>query len=318
MAGFLFSLACVALAFGLGGVYLCKEAGPAAIGNLIMAGILIIGAIVVSVVSVQKRPGGLTRKAMVKALIHAAIAIVVTAGIVLAASRLTYEWDLPEPRIYTLSEFSRKVLEELPVDINAVYAGDPAVSGQERLLIERFAQASERFRLKIVSPQELPPEVARQIERSGSQLVFYSGGRARKVPAISERVILQTILDFSMRASTTLCFVRGHGEPSPEGHGDQGLSSFHGLLTREGFQARDLLLAAQPDVPDDCEIVVVAAPEKELLPAERDRLKSFLEKGGRLLVFSEPGRPLEPGELLKDQGMSTLDALVVDEASSLF
>ncbi len=318
MAGFLFSLACVALAFGLGGVYLSKEAGPAAIGNLIMAGILIVSAIVVSVVSVQRRHAGLSRKALVKALIHAGIAIIVTAGIILAASRLTHEWDLTEPRIYTLSEFSRKVLEELPVDIDAVYVGDPAVSGQERLLIERFAQASDRFRLKIVSPQELSPEAARQLERSGSQLVFYSGGRARKVPAMSERVILQTVLDFSMRASTKLCFLGGHGEPSLEGHGERGLSSLHGLLTREGFQTTDLLLAAQPDVPDDCEIVVVAAPEKELLPAERDRLKSFLDKGGRLLVFSEPGRPLEPAELLEEQGMSAFDALVVDEESSLF
>jgi len=317
MAGFLFSLACVALAFGLGGVYLSKEAGPTAIGNLIMAGILIISAIVASVVSVQRRQGGLARKALVRALIHAGIAVIVTGGILLAASQLKYDWDLTEPRIYTLSEFSRQVLEELPVDIDAVYVGNPAVSGQERLLIERFAQASDRFRLKIVSPQELSPEAARQIERSGSQLVFYSGGRARKVPAMSERVIIQTVLDFSMRASTTLCFVRGHGEPSLDGYGDQGLSSLRGLLAREGFRTTELLLAAQPDVPDDCEIVVVAAPEKELLPAERDRLKSFLDKGGRLLVFSEPGRPLEPGKLLEEQGMSALDALVIDEESSL-
>ena len=75
MAGFLFSLACVALAFGLGGVYLSKEAGPAAIGNLIMAGILVISAIVVSVVSVQRRQAGLSRKALVKALFHAGIAV---------------------------------------------------------------------------------------------------------------------------------------------------------------------------------------------------------------------------------------------------
>jgi hypothetical protein len=318
MAGFLFSLACIALGFGLGGVYLSKEPGPFAIGNLILAAILIISAIVVSAVSVQKRQAGLSRKALIKALIHAGIALIVTAGILLVAPKLKLEWDLTEPRIYTLSEFSRKVLEELAVDINAVYAGDPAVSGQERLLIERFAQASERFRLKIVTPQEMPPEVARQIERSGSQLVFYSGGRARKVPAITERVIVQTIMDFSMRASTTLCFLRGHGEPSLEGHDGQGFVMLRSLLSREGFQATDLLLATHPGVPEDCEIVVVAAPEKELLPAERDSLKSFTDKGGRLLVFLEPGRPVEPEELLKEQGMSAFDATVVDEQSSLF
>ena len=318
MPTFLFSLACVALAFGLGGIYLSKEPGPTAIGNLLMAAILIISAVVVSVVSVRRRQVGLARRAWAKAFLHATIAAIVTGGILLAASRLTYEWDLTEPRIYTLSEFSRQVLEDLPVDIDAVYAGNPAASGQERVLIERFAQASERFRLRIVSPQELSPEMARQIERSGSQLVFYSGGRARKVPAITERHIIQTVLDFSMRANTNLCFVRGHGEPSLDGHGAKGLSALRGNLEREGFPTSELLLAAQAGVPGACEIVVVTAPERELLPVERDSLKSFLTEGGRLLVFSEPGRPLEPKQLLEEIGVSALDGVVVDEDASLF
>jgi hypothetical protein len=318
MPTFLFSLACVALAFGLGGVYLSKEPGPTAIGNLLMAAILIISAILVSVVSVRRRQVGLARRAWGRAFLHAAIAAIVTGGILLAASRLTVEWDLTEPQIYTLSDFSRQVLEELSVDIDAVYAGNPAASGQERVLIERFAQASERFRLRIVSPHELSPEMARQIERSGSQLVFYSGGRARKVPAITERHIIQTVLDFSMRAKTTLCFVRGHGEPALDGHGAKGLSALRGNLEREGFPTSELLLAAQAGVPDTCEIVVIAAPERELLPVERDSLSSFLTEGGRLLVFSEPGRPLEPRLLLEGIGVSALDAVVVDEDASLF
>jgi hypothetical protein len=318
MAGFLFSLACVALAFGLGGIYLSTEPGPMAVGNLILSGILVISAVVVSAVSVRRQRVGLSRRALGVALLHAGIAVIVTGGVLFAASRLSHEWDLTEPRIYSLSEFSRQVLEDLNVDIDAVYVGDPAVSGQERLLIERFAQASQRFRLKIVSPQELSPEGKRQLERTGSQLVFYSGGRARRVPAVTERVIIQTVLDFSMRASTKLCFATGHGEPSLEGSGPNGFSSFRNLLAHEGFQATHLLLAAQPDVPDECEIVVIAAPEKGLLPAERNRLGSYLDTGGRLLVFAEPGRPIEPAELLEPLGITALDALVVDEASSLF
>lgn len=318
MAAFLFSLACVALAFGLGGIYLSKEPGPTAVGNLLLAGVLILSAIVASLVSVRRQQVGLARKLWRNALLHALIAVVVTGGILLAASRLRHEWDLTETRTYTLSDFSRRVLEDLPVDIDAIYAGDPAASRHERLLLERFAKASDRFRLQIVSPRELSPEAARQIERSGSQLVFLSGGRARRVPAISERYIIQTVLEYSTRADTTLCFLRGHGEPSLDEGGAKGLSSLQGLLTREGFLSSDLLLAAHPGVPDTCSIVVVAAPERELLPAERESLKSFVNQGGRLLVFTEPDRRLEPRELLEKRGISTLDAVVVDEENSLF
>jgi hypothetical protein len=318
MAGFLFSLACVALAFGLAGAYLSKETGPAAVANLILAGILIVTAAVLSVVSVQRSRVGLSRRALARALLQAGIAVAVTAGVLLAASRITHEWDLTEPRLYTLSEYSQRVMQDLPLDIDALYAGNPAASGQERILIERFAQASERFRLKIVAPQELAPEIVRQLEQGGSQLVLYGAGRARKVPAISERAIIQTVLAFTMRATTQLCFLSAHGEPSLEENGPGGLSSFRNLLAYEGFQATELLLASQPDVPKECDIVVIAAPEREFLPAERDRLRSFVNRGGRLLVFSEPDRPLEPGEMLQGLGISALRAVVVDEAASLF
>lgn len=318
MAGFLFSLACVALAFGLGGVYLSKETGPAAVANLILAGILAVSAVVVSVVSVQRKRVGLSRRILGRALLHAGIALVLTGAILAGASRITTEWDLTEPRLYSLSEFSQRVLDELPLDIDAVYAGNPAVSGQERVLIERFAQASDRFRLKILPLQELGPDAVRQLEQGGSQLVLYGGGRARRVPAINERAIIQTVMDFSMRASTRLCFVTGHGEPSLEGNGPQGLSSFGSLLEHEGFQTGQILLAAHPAVPEECEILVLAAPERELLPEERGRLGSFLNEGGRLLAFTDPGRAFEPGELLQELGISSLDAVVVDEAASLF
>ncbi len=318
MPGFLFSLACVALVFGLGGVYLTKHPGAIAIGNLITAAALFIGAVIASTVSVRRRHVGLSRRALGMALLHAALAVIVMGGILLASSRLTPEWDFTKPRLYTLSDFSKQVLKGLSVDINAVYAGNPAVSGQERILIERFAKASKHFRLKIVTPDELGPKLARQIERGGSKLILFCGGRAIKVPTITERAIIQTVLDFSMRADTTLCFLTGHGERSLHGMGANGLSSLQGLLEHEGFQTTELMLATRPAVPEECDIVVVAAPEKKLLPAERDRLRSFVDHGGRLLVFAEPGQPLEPATTLSEKGLSALNTWVVDEASSLF
>jgi hypothetical protein len=317
MAALLFSLGWIALAFGLGGIYLGKEPGPTAIANLVAAGILIIGAIVVSVVSIRQRQAGLARGVWGRAFIYTVIALVVTAGILVAASRLNVNWDLTEPRTYTVSDFSRRILEDLSVDVKAFYVADPGAPPQERLLLEQFAKASEHFHLQIISPQELEPEAARKIARSGSQLVMHAGGRPRKVPAITERAIIQTVLDFSMRASTTLCSLTGHGEFSLKGHGAQGLSTFKAMLEKEGFRTTDLLLAAKDDVPDACDIVVIAAPEKKLLPAEQDALQAFVDQGGRLLVFSEPRRPVEPGPILHGAGVTALEAIVVDEEASL-
>jgi hypothetical protein len=306
MAALLFSLACVTLAFGLGGVYLGKEAGVTTLGNLAAAA-----------ASIRRRQVGLARKVWGRALVNTLVAVVVTAGILVAASRLNFEWDFTKPRVYTLSDFSLRVLEDLPVDVEAVYVGGPKAPEQERLLLEAFARASKHFSLRIVSPQELSPEAARQIERGGSKLFIHAGGRPMRVPAPTERYIIQTVLALSTRQSTTLCFTTGHGEFALQGDGPRGLSVFRAMLEREGFQTSDLLLAAREAVPEECEIVVVAAPERPFLPAERERLKAFADRGGRLLVFTEPDRPLEPGPLLEEHGLSDIPAIVVDEDTSV-
>jgi hypothetical protein len=90
------------------------------------------------------------------------------------------------------------------------------------------------------------------------------------------------------------------------------------MLALEGFRTSDLVLATQAAVPGPCNILVIAAPERGLLPAEQESVRSFLNRGGRLLVFAEPGRPLEPKEILEEKGISALDAIVVDEEASLF
>ncbi len=317
MAALLFSLACVTLAFGLGGVYLGKEAGATTVGNLAAAAILLVSALAVTAASIRRRQVGLARKVWGRALVNTLVAVVVTAGVLVAASRLSFEWDLTKPRVYTLSDFSLRVLEDLPVDVEAVYVGGPRAPEQERLLLEAFARASEHFHLRIVPPQELSPEAARQMEYGGSQLLIHAGGRPIRVPAPTERYIIQTVLAFGTRESTTVCFTTGHGEFSPQRGGPRGLSGFQAMLEREGFQTSDLLLAAKESVPSECKIVAVAAPERPFLPAERERLKAFADQGGRLLIFAEPDRPLEPGPLLEEHGLSDIPAIVIDEDTSV-
>jgi hypothetical protein len=317
MAALLFSLACIALAFGLGGIYLGKEPGPTAVINLVAAGILAICAIAATALSIRKRQVGFARRIWGRAFLNLLIASILTAGILVAASRMNVKWDLTEPRVYTLSDFSRRVLDDLSMDMQAIYAGGPNAPEQEKLLLNQFDAASEHFQLRDVPFQELDPKLARQIADGGSQLVIFAGGQPRKVPALTERYIIQTVLLLSMRADTRLCFVTGHGEFAVGRYDAIGLSALREKIEREGFQTVDILLAAKEAVPAECDIVVIAAPEKELLPAERVKLEDFTDRGGRLLVFSEPDRPLEPGPILEKHGVLDIPATVIDEEASL-
>ena len=53
-------------------------------------------------------------------------------------------------------------------------------------------------------------------------------------------------------------------------------------------QTKKVLLAREPAVPADCTVMVVAGPQRDLLPTEIDALRRYAKGGGKLLVMSEP------------------------------
>ena len=48
------------------------------------------------------------------------------------------------------------------------------------------------------------------------------------------------------------------------------------------------MLAQQGGVPDDASVVVVAGPATDFFPPEIDALKTYLAKGGKLLLELDP------------------------------
>ena len=69
------------------------------------------------------------------------------------------------------------------------------------------------------------------------------------------------------------------------------------------------------DIPREATLVVVAAPEKPLFPAEIQSLKRYLNRGGRLIIFLEPQRNGGLEDFLKEYGIKIADDIIVDKLS---
>jgi ABC-type uncharacterized transport system involved in gliding motility auxiliary subunit len=89
-------------------------------------------------------------------------------------------------------------------------------------------------------------------------------------------------------------------------------------MTSENFVVDKLVLAQQNGVPADADVVVIAGPRTDLLAGEIDALKTYLAKGGKLLVMLDPvikaedGQPVLLEGLLKDWGIEAGNDVVVD------
>jgi hypothetical protein len=56
----------------------------------------------------------------------------------------------------------------------------------------------------------------------------------------------------------------------------------------QNYTVQELVLARQPQVPDDAAVVIVAGPQRDLLESETEALSTFLGRGGHLFVMLEP------------------------------
>ena len=83
-------------------------------------------------------------------------------------------------------------------------------------------------------------------------------------------------------------FLQGHGERSPDSTDRDGYGSLGDALRRDNLAVDRLPLAQTGEVPADADVVVVAGPSTDLLPAEIDLLRAYLEAGGKALFLVDP------------------------------
>jgi thiol-disulfide isomerase/thioredoxin len=85
----------------------------------------------------------------------------------------------------------------------------------------------------------------------------------------------------------------GHGEASAR---DESpffkLGEFKKILREQNYDVKDFGIdsGSTSAVPDDAALVIIPAPERELLPEEVEVLKGYVDGGGALLVYADPGR----------------------------
>lgn len=82
----------------------------------------------------------------------------------------------------------------------------------------------------------------------------------------------------------TVYFLTGHGEKDMKNNYD-GISS---LMRSKNYRTMSLNLSDADAVPDDAEIVILAAPSVDITAQEYDKLSAFFDKGGSMFVMLSP------------------------------
>lgn len=237
-------------------------------------------------------------------------------------------FDLTSEKIYSLSTQSQKVVEHLkkPLKFYGFFSG--GVSPKARQLYGEYAYYSPKVSFEIVDPDK-HPELAEKykVSLNGTTHIQYGGdtGQGTNVTDLSEGALTNAILRVTKAGTKVVYFLVGHGEASPDdATKPDGYGKLKTALEGENFQVNKLLLATRAAVPKDCALLIIAGPERPLLPHEIEAINTYLGDGGRVLVTFRVPRPKSnidetALEALIDQwGVKAGNNVVVDQVVRLF
>ena len=221
------------------------------------------------------------------------VLVAVVLAILVGANYLVYrhdkQWDLTKGQRYSLSDQTKKVLGGLQEDVTIWYFRRAAElrAAQERM--DRFTRVSPRLKVHYVDPVANPAR-AQEFEARGPYplLVVERGSRRERASNDSEQDVVNAVIKVTRDATKTVCFVEGEGERDLDDGGDRGYSGVKTALEKNHYQTQQVLLAREPEVPAACTVLVVAGPERDLLPHVADAVRRYVSGGGKVMVMLEP------------------------------
>jgi hypothetical protein len=311
-----FLLGFIALGFGLGSYRLQGELN-AFIGLHIGLGLAAIGFGLIQLLLGWRRARAAIRLETVWRT-AAVCALTVVVGV--AAERLSERsgliLDLTFESEYEIAPATHEAMARLddPVQFSLYHdPADPRIR-RTRILLEEIARGHDaKVYVRLID--DSPADEDRYGIGTSNTVIVQVGERWERVERPTEGALFEALSGLGRKGIGNVYITTGTGEGNIASSEDTGFSGFAVGLQTEGFEVRQLPSAVMSEIPEDADAVVVIGPERRMRNQALAALDRYLEAGGSLVAFIEPGVNTGLEDLLSRFGMTSPDALVIDPTS---
>ena len=275
------------------------------------------------------------------AIVAAAVGVAVLANVALTLNDAHI--DLTREKIYTPSAQAMKVIDDLkqPVRLIYFYRSQDPEGRRVKEVLGVMGRRNPLFQVRVADPDKEPT-----LARSFGVRIYNAGvleveDRKLLIQSVDEADIAIGVQRVLRERVVTVCFLEGHNElpmdnfeyhthvegMSNHNHGDassqhvqmpdHGIGRLRRALEVQGYGVRKVMLATQPEVPHECQVLIVANPRTMFLPAESAGIEAYLHGGGSLLAMFDLGFVLESrlANLVGQLGVSLPQEAIVDPLS---
>lgn len=249
---------------------------------------------------------------------YSASYVIVFVAILAAVNYLGVQYnktfDATEQQLYSLSDQTLRVLDELESDVRIYYVDQRFSFPEARNSLVRYENASSKVTVQYVDPDG-DPALARalNVRTPGSTIVEIGASRS-EAPSTAEEDVTNTIIKAIKGEVKEACFLTGHGEAVIEDQDRLGLSLLAGEAVDANYSTRTISLLESPQLPASCNVVVVAGPTTAYLEPEIEILRQYANGGGRLLLLFDYDANSGLEALASEFGLAVNEDLVIDQS----
>ena len=221
------------------------------------------------------------------------LALSVAVGVNVVGLRYDHRWDLTENKKYSLSQQSIDIVAGLDREVKVIaffVKGSPEESNFRELL-RGYTEQSTLLKVEYHDPYSNPLLAEQEgIQSAAGVAIIRSDVSEQRVEFdFDEENLTNAIIKVTSSRSHTLCVVTGHGEGAADDtYEPTGYGTVFERLKKQNYNVQSIKLLDEPPRPESCEVLVLAGPQSDLVPAELDRVAAYVAAGGRLLALLNP------------------------------
>jgi ABC-type uncharacterized transport system involved in gliding motility auxiliary subunit len=292
---------------------------------LISVGVIILGLAVYAILEPDRVTRFLTRR-QTRYGSNLFVMSIAFLGILIFASIIAYQnpktiADLTEDQQNTLTDEFLTALKGLPQNVTATafYSSDSDTESADKLLSNIKANSNGKFSYSFENP-DTNPILAQQEGITGNGKILLKMGDRKEIAAYAEESeIFKAFIRLTNPNARAVYFLTGHGETGID-QGTNDFSSAKQTLENKNYTVTTLNLITTGKIPDDALCIIIGGPQKPLAANEVELLKTYVDKGGSLVVLQDPlpftqfGDESDPlaDYLATDWGITLDDDLIID------
>jgi ABC-type uncharacterized transport system involved in gliding motility auxiliary subunit len=226
--------------------------------------------------------------ALVALLLIAILAIINVLG-----SRHHKRFDLTHSGMFSLAGQTVSLLQGLDKDVKAL-AFFRENSGEKNAvedLLNEYSFVSNKFDVQFIDPDKSPGITKTYGVTEYGTVILESGDKVERITQggqTAEEHVTNALLKVVREGRKKIYFVEGHGEADIADAGRTGYSGAKTSLETQNYEVEKLFLMREEEIPDDCSLLVLAGPEKELLETEMAAIERYVDRAGKVLFMLDP------------------------------